>query len=44
MNYLYIYEISKAVLIYRQKLSDQLIFVATKLLNETGLVCVNKAG
>ena len=44
MNYLYIYEISKAVLIYRQKLSDQLIFVATKLLNENGLVCVNKAG
>ena len=44
MNYLYIYEISKAVLIYRQKLSEQLIFVATKLLNETGLVCVNKAG
>ena len=44
MNYLYIYEISKAVLIYRQKLSEQLIFVATKQLNETGLVCVNKAG
>ncbi len=44
MSYLYIYEISQGVLIYRQKVSKQIIFVATKLLNQTGLVCVNNAG
>jgi len=43
-SYLYIYEIQNAVLIYRQKLTDSLIFVATKSLNETGVVCVSKAG
>jgi clathrin heavy chain len=43
-SYLYIYEISNAVLLYRQKLTDSLIFVATKSLSENGLVCVSKAG
>ncbi len=31
-------------MIYRQKLTDSLIFVATKSLNDTGVVCVSKAG
>lgn len=43
-SYLYIYEISNSVLLYRQKLTDSLIFAATKSQNETGMVCVSKAG
>ena len=43
-SYLYIYEIANSVLLYRQKLTDSLIFVATKSLSETGMVCVSKAG
>lgn len=43
-SYLYIYEISNSVLLYRQKLTDSLIFVSTKSLSETGMVCVSKAG
>jgi clathrin heavy chain len=43
-SYLYIYEIQNSVLLYRQKLTDSLIFVATKSLSETGMICVSKAG
>lgn len=43
-GYIYIYEISTSVLIYRHRITDSLIFVATKNLNEDGVVCVNKAG
>lgn len=43
-GYIYIYEISNSVLIYRQRITDSLIFVVTKSLNEDGVVCVNKAG
>jgi clathrin heavy chain len=43
-GYLYIYEISNSILLYRQRITDSLIFVATKSLSETGMVCVNKAG
>lgn len=43
-GYIYIYEISTSVLIYRQRITDSLIFVATKSLNDDGVVCVNKAG
>jgi clathrin heavy chain len=41
-SYLYIYEIANSVLLYRQKLTDSLIFAAAK--GETGLTCVSKAG
>lgn len=43
-GYIYIYEVSTSVLIYRQRVTDSLIFVATKSLNDDGTVCVNKAG
>jgi len=43
-GYIYIYEVSNSVLLYRQRITDSLIFVATKSLNEDGTVCVNKAG
>ena len=43
-GYIYIYEITNSILIYRQRITDSLIFVATKSLNDDGVVCVNKAG
>lgn len=43
-GYVYIYEIQNSVLLYRQRVTDSLIFVGTKSLAETGMVCVNKAG
>ena len=43
-GYIYIYEIQNSVLLYRQRITDSLIFVATKSLSETGMVCVNKVG
>lgn len=43
-GYLYIYEIANAVLLYRQRITDSLIFVASKSLSENGMVCINKAG
>lgn len=43
-GYIYIYEISNSVLIFRQRITDSLVFVATKTLSEDGVVCVNKAG
>mmetsp|Transcript_21576 Transcript_21576/g.15774 ORF Transcript_21576/g.15774 Transcript_21576/m.15774 type:complete len:173 (+) Transcript_21576:474-992(+) len=44
MGFLYIYEISNAVLIFRQRITDSLIFVATKNPNTDGMICINKAG
>lgn len=43
-GYLYMYEVSTAVLLYRQRITDSLIFVATKNPNTDGMICVNKAG
>lgn len=43
-GYIYMYEISQSVLLYRQRITDSLIFVATKNLSEDGVICVNKAG
>lgn len=43
-GYIYIYEIANSVLIYRQRITDSLIFVATKSLSDDGMICVNKAG
>jgi clathrin heavy chain len=44
MGYLYMYEVSNAVLLFRQRITDSLIFVATKHIASDGVVCVNKAG
>jgi clathrin heavy chain len=38
------YEVANSVLLYRQRITDSLIFVATKSLNDDGVICVNKAG
>ena len=43
-GWLYIYEVSNSILLYRQRITDALIFVATKSLNDDGTICVNKAG
>jgi clathrin heavy chain len=43
-GYLYIYEIANAVLLFRQRITDSLIFVATKNPNTDGMICINKAG
>lgn len=44
MGYFYMYEISQGSLLFRQKLTDSLIFVATKNPNTDGMICINKAG
>jgi clathrin heavy chain len=43
-GYLYMYEVSNAVLLFRQRITDSLIFVATKHTQSDGVICVNKAG
>lgn len=44
MGYLYIYEVSSAVVLFRQRITDSLIFVATKNPNTDGMISINKAG
>lgn len=44
MGYLYIYEISNAVALFRQRITDSLIFCAAKNPNTDGMICINKAG
>lgn len=43
-GYLYMYEISNAVVLFRQRITDSLIFVATKNPVTDGMICINKAG
>ena len=38
------YEISNAILLFRQRITDSLIFVSTKNPNTDGMICINKAG
>jgi hypothetical protein len=44
MGYLYLYETYKAALIYRQKLTDQMIFASVRNNTTDGMICINKAG
>lgn len=44
MGYLYMYEISNSVLLFRQRITDSLIFVSTKNPNTDGMISINKAG
>jgi clathrin heavy chain len=44
LGYLYMYEVSTAALLYRQRITDSLIFVATKNPTTDGMICINKAG
>jgi clathrin heavy chain len=43
-GYLYMYEVSTAALLYRQKFTDQLCVVATKNPKTDGMIVINKAG
>jgi clathrin heavy chain len=43
-GYLFLYEASSAALVYRQRISDQLIFVAVRNMTTDGMICINKAG
>jgi len=43
-GYLFMYEASTAALIYRQRITDQLIFVSVRNMTTDGMICINKAG
>jgi len=43
-GFLYMYEVSTASLLYRQKITDQLCVVATRNTKTDGMIVVNKAG
>lgn len=44
LGYLFMYETSRAALIYRQRITDQLIFVAVRNASTDGMICINKVG
>jgi clathrin heavy chain len=44
LGYFFMYETSRAALVYRQRITDQLIFVAVKNTQTDGMVCINKVG
>ena len=43
-GYLYMYEVSTAALLFRQKFTDQLCVVATRNQKTDGMIVINKAG
>lgn len=43
-GYLYLYEASKGSLVYRQRITDQLIIASTRNNNTDGMICINKTG
>lgn len=44
MGFLYMYEVSTAALLFRQKVTDQLCFVATRNTKTDGMIVINRAG
>lgn len=44
MGFLYMYEISNSVLLFRTRATDSLSFVCTKNPNTDGMISINKAG
>jgi len=44
MGYFFMYETSRGALIYRQRVTDSMIFAATRNAQTDGMICVNKAG
>jgi clathrin heavy chain len=44
LGYFFLYETSRAALIYRQRITDSLIFVAARNMTTDGMICINKAG
>lgn len=43
-GYLFMYEASTAALVYRQRITDQLIFVSVRNMTTDGMICINKIG
>jgi len=44
MGYLFMFETYKGSLIYRQRITDQLIFASVRNLTTDGVICISKAG
>lgn len=44
LGYLYMYEMSEAVLLYRQRITDQTVIVSCKNLQTHGMIAINAAG
>lgn len=44
MGYFFLYETSRAALIYRQRITDAMIFAAVRNTTTDGMICINKAG
>ena len=44
MGYFFMYETSRAALIYRQRITDTMIFAATRNTTTDGMICINKSG
>jgi len=44
MGYLFMYEVSTAALLSRQKVTDQLCFVSTRNAATDGMIVINRAG
>lgn len=38
------YEAQRASLVYRQRITDQLIFVSVRNMTTDGMICINKVG
>jgi clathrin heavy chain len=43
-GYLFMYEAQRASLVYRQRITDQLIFVSVRNMTTDGMICINKVG
>ena len=44
MGYLFLFESYKGSLIYRQRITDQLVFVAVRNMTTDGMICISKVG
>lgn len=44
LGYFFLYETSRAALIYRQRITDSLIFAAARNMTTDGMICINKTG
>ena len=43
-GYFFMFEASRGALIYRQRITDQLVFCAVRNMSTDGMICINKAG
>ena len=43
-GYLFMYEAQTASLVYRQRITDQFIFVTVRNMTTDGMICINKIG